>query len=719
MKFNFSKLTRIKGSASSHSGHSRCGILTAVVTASLLSVASSQELHASELLLKRLDPAEGVVNAADEWWEYFESINVVFDQVPHLADGGMITLEHKASGISEEVEPNMMFAGFNMDGYTVLVNPSEAMKFNGEYTMTIPAGIFTNDDGEEYAGGTFTWTLTGLEDGEEEKPDETPLSITGIWLGVAMDSGEKTASGSAILCVDPATAITLQDGITLSAIRENDALEVVFNHSDKAAEASWRIYDVTADEGVMSGWMQKMSNGHFTMSPGWIDIEFFKNHEYTLTFHAYNKQPSQGRIEYGQGASLVIYGDTEEFTFSDIYHIGTFPTPESFEISSIDDNRITMVFSDPVIVDEEQSGIISFFGMIKKFEQVIYDRANPNVVVLVIPHDAIASASDQLLLSVAAYDYQGHLVEGNNGIDGDSRIEVAYTCNVALNSPRLTGNWHRVADTSCFRVKSGNSGYIPEYINDAHRAQPYLADQAGTKVASFDADYGYVVISSESFYGSEAPTELEFRLVDSETGLPFNREGNYVLVIPRGTFECGTDQYNHYASKKSSYPVEIAPFVDVDYVVSGHLADVKSVAKGSSVSFAITPAEGWVVDKVLLNDEDIKDSYNGGMLTTPVLNENSVIEIDMTYDAFTYIPTGVDDVFSPLELRVWSENGEIHVAGLMEGQTVDLYGMNGAHMFTRKVMEDGEARISVPSSQTYILIVADNDRHVAVKISNN
>ena len=167
-----------------------------------------------------------------------------------------------------------------------------------------------------------------------------------------------------------------------------------------------------------------------------------------------------------------------------------------------------------------------------------------------------------------------------------------------------------------------------------------------------------------------------------------------------------------------SYPVEIAEFVEVDYVVSGHQTGMKAVTQGSSLAYPITPAEGWAVDSILLNGEDILEAYVDGVLTTPALTGNSVIAVDMKYDADAYIPTGIDDVFSELDLRVWSEQGEIYVAGLKAGQTVDLYSMNGARMFTENVTVDGEARISVPASQVYILIVKEGERRVAVKINN-
>lgn len=667
------------------------------------------------LQLKRLDPAEGPVNAANEGWEYFENINVVFEEQPFLVDNGTVQLTYVSTGLTEEIEPNMMFSSFNDNGYTVLLLPSENMNLNGEYTLTIPAGIFKNENGESYAGGTYSYVVSGLPDGNKDESDSTPLTITQLWFGQAKDSDEKNAAGNFIPCVDMATASTLTDGMTLASIKENDAIEVEFNHSAKAKAASWRIYDNTTNSSVLSGWMGKLSNGHFTMSPGWIDIELLKGHEYSLTFRTFNQEPSQGQVEYGDGVSLTIYGDTEEFHFSDVTYIGAFPEPDSFEIKGIDDNVITLVFSDAVRINEDESSVTYGWGTSRKFDEVIYDRLNPNVVKVVIPSSCITAEDSSLRLSIAAYDYDGMLIEGTNGIDQNSRIEESYRCNVASDAPVLTGDWHRIADTSLFRVKSSAKN---EYIMEGILAYPYLATTAGVKVADFDADYGFVTISEAKFEGADCPTELEFRLIDSETGKPFNRAGYYNLIFPRNTFVQGFGQMFHRASKTVSYPVEIVEFVNVDHLVAGHLNSMGKVAKGSATTFKIAPAEGWDIEKITLNGEDITESYADGVLTTPALNENAVIATDMKYNGEFFLTTGIDDVVSPLQLRAWSENGDVCVGGLKAGQRITLYTANGAMMIDETLANDGDARFKVSQSQVYIIIVNDGTQKVALKVIN-
>lgn len=715
MDFKFMRREGLNNVAVFSRGRSFCGMIAAV--ALTMTLTSFEEAYASPLVLKEILPAEGTVNAADEWWEYFESINLIFDQAPILSDGATVTLTHTASGLEETIVPNMMFVSFGSDseGYTVLLNPSEDMNLNGEYVLTIPTGIFLNEAGESYAGGSFNYIVSGLATGNEDVADNTPLTITDIWLGEAKDSDEKNAAGNFIPCVDMATATIMTEGMTLPAIKENDAIEVEFNHSDKAKSASWRIYDVTADKAILSGWMGKLSNGHFTMSPGWIDIELLKNHEYTLTFHTYNQEHSQGQIEYGDGVSLTLYGDTEEFSFSEVTYIGSFPESDSFEIKSIDDNTITLVFSDAVRINEEESSVTYGWGISKKFDEVIYNRLNPNVVKVVIPESCITGEDNALRLSIAAYDLSGLLVEGNNGIDGESRIEESYKCNVASDAPVLTGEWHRIPDTSLFRIKSSAKN---EYIIEGFHAYPYLATTAGVKVADFDDEYGFVTISESKFEGADAPTELEFRLIDPETGNPFNRAGYYNLVLPSNTFVQGQGQMIHRSSKMVTYPVEIAEFVTVNHMVAGHLNSMGKVVKGSTATFKITPAEDWVVETITLNGEDITEAYSDGILTTPALNENALIATDMAYDGEFYLTTGIDDVVSTLELRVWSENGEVCVGGVKAGQQLSLYSINGALMMEETIAEDGEARFKVPQSQAYIIIVNDGSRKVAIKVVN-
>ena len=90
----------------------------------------------------------------------------------------------------------------------------------------------------------------------------------------------------------------------------------------------------------------------------------------------------------------------------------------------------------------------------------------------------------------------------------------------------------------------------------------------------------------------------------------------------------------------------------------------------------------------------------------------------MAYDGEFYLTTGIDDVVSTLELRVWSENGEVCVGGVKAGQQLSLYSINGALMMEETIAEDGEARFKVPQSQAYIIIVNDGSRKVAIKVVN-
>lgn len=675
-----------------------------------------QETPGSSFKLTGVSPEEGDVNAKNEGWEYFETINLTFNEPTYLAEGKTVSLKYPGSDVPEELNPLMMFATMDMGGgaYTVIINGTEEMKLNGEYTLTVAPGTFTNEAGDAYEGGSFTWNVTGLADEEEDMGDTTPLTITSLYIGEGEESDEKDAAGHAIMHIKPHNAFPLEDGSMLEAIYENDVIEVLLNHSDKAKAVKWAIVDNTAEETILSGWMKKLSSGVFTMTPGWIDIELYEGHEYSLTFHAYNQEPSQGRVEYGQGAEVKILGLTEGFTFSDVRCLGFYPVPENFPIESVDQNRITVIFSEPAVIDEDASYIETGDVQHVRFESVEYDNSNRNVVTLVIPKAIIEKEDQRLKLVVYAFDYSDKQIEGNNGVDEESHLEVDYTCNVATNAPLLSG-LPRYSDTSSIKVSSPVSR---EYISEGYTAYPYLTDLAGKTVAVMDKDKGYVTTEwGKDWAGNDVPKEQEFTLIDSKTDEVFSTPGNYYLVFPRGTFVFGTDQYFHYLSKKGSYPVEIAEMVSVDYTAAGHHVSLGEVAKGESLSFAVTPANGWKVSSIKLNGEEILDHYSKGVLTIPSIDEDADIVADMMYDGDVFISTGVDDVVSPLNISVWSEGGKLYARGLKAGQTVALYTINGALVCEESVTEDGDGEFTVASG-IYLLVITDKGESTAIKAVN-
>lgn len=680
-----------------------------------LALSASTGAFAAPLTLVSTNPEVGDVNAKTEWWEYFETVNLEFDQPVYLADGKTVSLQYPGADAPMELDPNMMFATMDFGGvYTVIINGDEDMKYNGEYVLTVAPGTFTNEAGEAYEGGTFTWNVTGLAEGQVEEGDNTPLTITSLFIGDAEDSDETDDAGNFIVHIKKGTAYPIENGTYLEAIYETDAIEVLFNHSDKAKEVKWSIVDNTAEETVLSGWMKKLSSGVFTMTPGCIDIELYDGHEYALTFHAYNQQPSQGRVEYGEGAQVIINGLTESFSFSDARCLGFYPTPDTYEIESIEQNRITVVFDKPAYIDEDRSYIEYGWGNHGKFAEVEYDNSNRNIATLVIPTNIIANEDIRLKLVVFAYDYSDKQIEGNNGIDEESRLEFDYKCSVATAAPELVG-MPRYTNTNAIRVTNPKAN---EYIMEGYLAYPYLTNNKGTVLAVMDKEKGFVSTKTGMDYEHhEAPFEQEFRLVKPDTDEVFSTPGTYTLVFPRGTFTFGSDSYNHYGSKKISYPVVIAEMVDVNYIAAGHHVNLGESPKGESRTFALTPAEGWKVSSLTLNGEDILDCYDHGTVTTPALEKDAEIVADMEYDGDLFISTGIDDVVSPLEISIWSEDGKLHLRGLKAGQKVALYTVNGTLVCENAIDEDGEGTYSVEAG-IYVILVSENGATTAFKAIN-
>ncbi|MBQ5895561.1 MAG: hypothetical protein IIW75_03200, partial [Bacteroidaceae bacterium] len=71
----------------------------------------------------------------------------------------------------------------------------------GTYTFTIPAGLIKATDGEEYAGGTFTFTVvepTDIENVDTEAEEDVIYDLSGRRIAEITKSGIYIVNGKKI-----------------------------------------------------------------------------------------------------------------------------------------------------------------------------------------------------------------------------------------------------------------------------------------------------------------------------------------------------------------------------------------------------------------------------------------------------------------------------------------------------------------------------------------
>lgn len=141
--------------------------------------------------------------------------------------------------------------------------------------------------------------------------------------------------------------------------------------------------------------------------------------------------------------------------------------------------------------------------------------------------------------------------------------------------------------------------------------------------------------------------------------------------------------------------------VDVDIVQTEQGVVTLSVAKNHALRYQVLADEGWRVNSLTFNGEDITDQIQDGTyIDTPVLREKSTIRI-----AYEQEGTGVQTV-DDSKVRVLGSDGGIVVDRALEGQTVSVYTLDG-RLVRSVVISHVQQMIPLTAGQIYIVKVAE------------
>ena len=120
---------------------------------------------------------------------------------------------------------------------------------------------------------------------------------------------------------------------------------------------------------------------------------------------------------------------------------------------------------------------------------------------------------------------------------------------------------------------------------------------------------------------------------------------------------------------------------------------------GSTPSFDFTPSEGWKIHTIFFNDDDVTNSMDNGFYTAPPITGNSTLKV-----VFVSIATDAA-ALSDNKLKVYTSQSEIIVEGVLEGETVKLFTINGTQL--QSVRSQSERIVlSVPSGSVYLVKTA-------------
>ncbi len=123
---------------------------------------------------------------------------------------------------------------------------------------------------------------------------------------------------------------------------------------------------------------------------------------------------------------------------------------------------------------------------------------------------------------------------------------------------------------------------------------------------------------------------------------------------------------------------------------------------GSTPSYSFSPANGWLINSVLFNGNDVTDQIVNKVYTLPVLTSNSELVITFSGSLTTPVQSVVNS-----RVKVSTNDSQILVEGLDENKVVDLFDVNGQRLTS--VKSNGEL-ITIPVSKNTIYLLKTKDQ---------
>lgn len=599
---------------------------------------------------------------------------------------------------------------------------------SGTYTLTLGAGAFTSPAGSsETASYSWDYVRTAPD------ADPTPIQMTTAELGKAKYEGYVywPVAGPVYSWVD-GSGVAMTDGMKVAELKGDymegtetyaSAFLFGFNHADKTKYLAWELTDLSTNEILhLGGTANKTDDNKFIIA--WAqDQKLIKGTNYKLELHAYSSDNSQTRVEFGQGYIYTLAGDGEAFLYSPAELVAISPEPSQPElgeystIDNLDDNKITLVFSGKVKVTDRTS---MNYGMGVSVPAQYESKNGQEYDYVWYVYIDQSMMADRVSIDMAVYaeDEEGLPVRGNSGFEASSNNMFSYDLTICQPRIVLDKTDSHVPEIGIINVTASNNGAI----NGSWMAYPYVVDAEGNRVAELDQEYAeveefgytwtepYKIVRTSG--GSEPdPLELQMSFIPAVT-----TPGTYTIKFPQHVFAFGT-QFEGTSSIAQDFVFHVAPFYTLDYATDSHSVALQQVEEGKTATVSLTPAEGWKLDRLTFNGDDVTDQVADNAYTTPAMTANSTIYAAYAFDGAVAEPNGADQVVTDLDLRAWSDAGKVYVAGMKEGQTLRVYTAGGALLTTMAAESDCTAEVSAPAG-VLVLTVSDANHTVAIKLVN-
>lgn len=226
-----------------------------------------------------------------------------------------------------------------------------------------------------------------------------------------------------------------------------------------------------------------------------------------------------------------------------------------------------------------------------------------------------------------------------------------------------------------------------------------------------------IVKDGETTAAKEATlfTKGTFALADftDEAHAPFATDSSavYSIILPEGSL-LGPDGILTNAADTVKFTgiiptvIPAVETVNATLKLDGYATVTLPVVKDSTATFALTPDEGWEVETLTLNGEDVLANYQDSSYTTPALTEDAVIAATFKFGGYAYeeedVTTGIITA-GDTGYSVQVAEGTVTVKGLKAGDTVKAYTLGGALVGSEEAQLN-TAKLTLPAG-TYIVKV--------------
>lgn len=595
-------------------------------------------------------------------------------------------------------------------------NPMVTINFNengnmpsGTYTLTCKPGTFTSPRGQYLQEVTATWQYTKTKaDG-----DPNPLVIESALMGGAKAVGNNPDEytyqwiGTNAVTVTPDMPVAQFIGTNGTDVGTGFLIKI--NHGEKTGYLTYSLIEIETNEAIQTSQCYKLEDGSFIL-PWPATVNLYNDKTYALEFHSYTN--TYDYVENGQGARLTFKGLTEPYHFSSAKYVAVVPTTDT-PIASVEDNKLTVLFSEPVKATAEAN--MGWSVTEPMVCEPYTEGAEFDNVWNVYISPSLLKTYPSLDINIYATGEDGLVVNGDQGWEETACTQLTYQFYVRQPRIMLTETNSHVAELNTFNVYSSKDNPI----NNGWMDYPYVTDANGERVAGINMEYftnewgdkePYKVMRAEpGEFGNFL--ELQFQVDPVIT-----KKGKYTLVFPYGCFGFGS-QFDSDTSVPQSFDFYVVDYFPVTYSVDSNSVSLGQVELGGTAVLSLQPAEDWKLETLTVNGKDVTDQVSGDRYEETEVSQAINFAATFSYDGAVLEPAGADEVVSDLNLRAWSEAGSLYVAGLKEGQVVSVYTVGGSNIATTTIATEDSVKFTAPAG-VYIIIVNDGNNRVALKLVN-